>query len=72
MELYRVMNTSNGFAEVDTDGWTREEAIERLGRLMDLFPDEEWWIDRYQAEEPKEGRNYNEDACDGYEDIYPL
>jgi hypothetical protein len=30
-----------------------------------------YYVERYEYEE-KEERTYNEDACDGWEDIYPL
>jgi hypothetical protein len=36
------------------------------------FPDSDWIIEDDDCEPQQEERYYDENACDGWEDIYPL
>jgi hypothetical protein len=70
--LYKVMCIANGYAELHTDDFdTIEEAQKLTDSLTAYFPDYEYYIERYEYEEPKEKREYNENAIDGWEDMYP-
>jgi hypothetical protein len=70
MELYKVMNETN-YPEEHTTQLSLEEANELLSSLEEMFPDEQYsiWPDEYV--EPKEARYYNNNAVDGWEDMYP-
>lgn len=69
MELYKVMNETN-FPEEHTTQLSHSEAVELVENLLEMFPDEQYsiWPDEYK--EPKEVRYYNNNAVDGWEDLY--
>ena len=69
-ELYKVMNETN-YPDEHTTQLTHSEAVELISELEEMFPDEQYsiWPDEYV--EPKEARYYNNNAVDGWEDMYP-
>lgn len=70
MELYKVMNETN-YPEEHTTQLSLDEANELLADLEGMFPDEQYsiWTDEYV--EPKEVRYSNNNAVDGWEDMFP-
>ncbi len=60
-----------GYFETHTDELNYEDASQLLSDLKSYFPDKLYMLEPYEYKE-KEERTYNEDACDGWEDIYPL
>ena len=68
--LFRVVQLVDNFAEVHTDGLTSEDADELHNRLTRLFPIEIFYVESYVPEETEE-RHYNENAVDGWEDMFP-
>ena len=71
MRAFRVMVMVGGYSETHTDLLESEEAKALATELREDFPDMVYYIEPYEYEE-KEERTYNENACDGWEDIYPL
>jgi len=71
MRAFRVMVEVRGYFETHTDELNYEDASQLLSDLKSYFPDKLYMLEPYEYEE-KEERVYNEDACDGWEDIYPL
>jgi len=63
------MNETN-WPEEHTTQLSLEQANELLKDLEDTFPNEQYsiWIDKY---EPKKERRYNNNAIDGWEDMFP-
>tara|TARA_R110000803_G_C11777511_1_gene296143 strand:- start:162 stop:386 length:225 start_codon:yes stop_codon:yes gene_type:complete len=70
IELYKVVNETN-YVEDHTTQLTFEEASELIKDLENFFPDEQYAIHPDEYVEPKENRNYNEAAVDGWEDMFP-
>ena len=70
MQLYKVMNETN-YPEEHTTQLSLDEANELLSDLEGMFPDEQYsiWPDTYV--EPKEVRYSNNNAVDGWEDMFP-
>jgi hypothetical protein len=70
MQLYKVMNETN-YPEEHTTQLNQSEAVELVAKLEERFPDEQYsiWPDEYV--EPNEARYYNDNAVDGWEDMYP-
>jgi hypothetical protein len=68
---YKIMENSERFGQEHTTNLTFEEAHELLNRLQDYFPDIDYWIEQYR-EENKKPQHYNNNAIDGWEDLYPL
>jgi len=70
MELYKVMNETN-YPEEHTTQLSLDEANELVSDLEGMFPDEQYsiWPDTYV--EPKEVRYSNNNAVDGWEDMFP-
>jgi hypothetical protein len=69
MELYKVMNETN-YPEEHTTQLTHSDAAQLVAELEEMFPNEQYsiWPDGYV--EPKEARYYNNNAVDGWEDLY--
>jgi hypothetical protein len=67
--MYKIMNETN-WPEEHTTQLSLEQANELLKDLEDTFPNEQYsiWIDKY---EPKKERRYNNNAIDGWEDMFP-
>ncbi len=71
--MYKVVVEVEGYFDTHTDRLDYEEARELLSNLKSYFPDRLYGLRSYEYEyEEKEERTYNENACDGWEDIYPL
>ena len=70
IELYKVVNETN-YVEDHTTQLTFEEASELIKDLENCFPDKQYAIHPDEYVEPKENRNYNEAAVDGWEDMFP-
>jgi len=68
--LFRVMQFVGEFGELHTDGLTSDDADELYNRLRRLFPDDSFYVESYIPEETEE-RHYNENAVDGWEDMFP-
>lgn len=72
MQKWRLMG-------IDEDGYPNEEVNDlefdkanvELARYEKLFPDTDYYIEPYEHIEPEPERHYNENAVDGWEDIYP-
>ena len=73
-KMFKLMELIKGYSEIHTKGITKQEAEEMLERHQDRFPDSQWWIEPHSEEDDREDetRHYNENACDGWEDIYPI
>ena len=69
MELYKVMNETN-YPEEQTTQLNHSDAVELVAELEEMFPNEQYsiWPDEYI--ESKEVRHYNNNAVDGWEDLY--
>lgn len=75
-QLFKVMVSAEGFAEVHTLWLTLEEADELRLDLANTFPDNDYWIQHHTDEEieqrdREENRIYNDRAVDGWEDFFP-
>jgi|TARA_B110000971_G_C19572735_1_gene303819 hypothetical protein len=69
MEKWKVVNETN-YVEDHTTQLTFEEAIELMNDLEEMFPNEQYSIYPDEYVEPKEVRYYNNNAVDGWEDLY--
>lgn len=72
MRLFKLMEASGGYSVCHTKGLTFEDAHEMREHHAECFPDLEYWVKPHDEDDDKEDepRHYNEDACDGWEDIY--
>ena len=70
MPLYKVMCVTD-IPEEHTTQISGHEADELVSRLERFFPEErfEIWPDAFR--EPKKVRYYNNNAVDGWEDMFP-
>lgn len=67
---FRVMESDKGYSTIHTDDLEVDQAVELAESLRGTFPDLVFYVEPYdQAVE--EERYYNEDAVDGWEDMYP-
>lgn len=57
----------NGYESCHTKGLTKQEADEMRDHYAKLFPNLDYLVRQDEEYEPK---HYNENACDGWEDIY--
>lgn len=74
--LFKVMVSAEGFAENHTEWLTLDEADALWLDLTTLFPDNEYWIQHHTDEDVEQKRKddnriYNENAIDGWEDMFP-
>ena len=67
---WNVMVIVNGYHEVHTEDLSEQEADDLVKRLRDYFPDNEYYAEQVEYVEKVE-RYYNENAVDGWEDMYP-
>jgi hypothetical protein len=67
---WNVIVILNGWHETHTEDLTQEDAEKLADELNELFPDNQYYTERVEYVE-KEERHYNENAVDGWEDIYP-
>lgn len=65
------MQFVEGFGELHTDGLTSEDADELYNRLMRFFPNDSFYVESYIIEDKYDERVYNENAVDGWEDMFP-
>lgn len=70
--MYKLMESNGGYSLIHTKCLTKDEADEMRDKHAELFPESDWWVQQHdeyddREEEPK---HYNENACDGWEDIY--
>lgn len=74
-QLFKVMESADGFSEIHTKWLTLEEADELRKDLAETFPDNDFWIQHHTDEEiqelDQENRIYNDNAVDGWEDMFP-
>tara|TARA_R110000868_G_scaffold357497_1_gene618998 strand:+ start:9536 stop:9760 length:225 start_codon:yes stop_codon:yes gene_type:complete len=70
IELYKVINETE-YGEDHTTQLTLEEARELMNNLEDMFPNEQYSIHIDEYVEPNEVRYYNNNAVDGWEDMFP-
>jgi hypothetical protein len=66
------MESSGGYFVCHTKGLTEQEADEMREHHAELFPDLDYFIMPHDEDDDREDepRHYNENACDGWEDIY--
>lgn len=73
MKMYKLMESDGmGYFNTHTKWLTWEEAVSMREEHVKDFPDSDWIIEDDDSEPQQEERYYNENACDGWEDIYPL
>ena len=70
MELYKVVNETH-YGEDHTTQLTFKEASELMSNLEEMFPNEQYSIQPDEYLEPKEVKYYNNNAVDGWEDMFP-
>ena len=70
---YNVMVIVDGYSEIHTADLTQEDAEKVANMLNEMFPDYTYYVDLVEDAEKieKMERLYNENAVDGWEDIYP-
>ena len=72
MDMYKLLESDGmGYFNTHTEWLTIEEAESMRDEHAKDFPESDWIIEQ-QDDEPPNERHYNEDACDGWEDIYPI
>jgi hypothetical protein len=72
MNHFKLLESDGeGYFNTHTEWLTKEEAIVMLNEYAKDFPNSEWMIEQHD-DELQEERHYNEKACDGWEDIYPI
>jgi len=72
MRLFKLMEANGGYSVCHTKGLTEQEAYEMMERHKDCFPDLDYWVAPHDEDDDREDepKHYNENACDGWEDIY--
>jgi REP element-mobilizing transposase RayT len=70
IDLYKVMNVTH-YAEEHTTQLTLDEAEELVKDLEEMFPDEQYEIHSDEYVKTKELKHYNNNAVDGWEDMFP-
>ena len=74
-QLFKVMVSAEGFAENHTEWLTLEQADALWADLTTMFPENDYWIQHHTDEEvadrDQENRVYNNNAVDGWEDMFP-
>jgi hypothetical protein len=67
---WNVMVIEYGYGEIHTENLTQEDAEQLAQELSETFPDYQYYAERVEYVEKVE-RHYNENAIDGWEDLYP-
>ena len=67
---WNVMVIEDGYSEIHTEDLTQEDAEKLSDELSEMFPDYQYYVSRVEYVEKIE-RYYNNNAVDGWEDIYP-
>ena len=69
---YKLMESDGGYFVIHTKGLTKQEADKMRDEHAQTFPDNEWWVQEHDEDDDREEepKRYNNDACDGWEDIY--
>ena len=70
IQFYKVVNETN-YVKDHTTQLTFEEASELIKDLEEMFPNEQYAIHPDEYIEPKVFRHYNNNAVDGWEDMFP-
>lgn len=68
---FNVMVIVDGYPEIHTEDINENNANELCENLKRLFPNFEYYVECVEYKE-KIQRHYNENAIDGWEDLYPL
>lgn len=76
-ELYKVMEMFEGYAQAVSVMLTWDEARVKQNNLTKTFNECDYYIvahsdSEIEAFENKQNRVYNNNAVDGWEDIYPI
>jgi len=67
---YKVLESDGmGYFNLHTKDLNKKEAIELQTRLKNYFPQYDYIIEQYEHK-TKKYRSYNNNAVDGWEDIY--
>jgi hypothetical protein len=67
---WNVMVIEDGYSEIHTKDLSEIDAEKLVDKLRELFPQYYYYKDIVEVIEYVE-RHYNENAVDGWEDIYP-
>lgn len=71
MKQYKLLEGDEmGYFNLHTGNMSLDEAKEMLTRHQNFFPEIVWLIEPHDEEEEKEEKNYNENAVDGWEDLF--
>jgi hypothetical protein len=75
-QLFKVMESAGGYSEIHTEWLTLDEADVLRLELADTFTESDFWIQHHTEQELDEYRNqenriYNNNAVDGWEDMFP-
>jgi hypothetical protein len=69
---WNVMVIVDGYDEVHTEDLSEQGADELVKRLKNFFPDNDYYAQQVEYIPPVyPHRHYNNNAVDGWEDIYP-
>jgi hypothetical protein len=73
MKMYKIVTVDqNGYVATQQDLIsTLKEAEEEAANLVEIFEGSDFWAEEYEYEH-KEAKQYNYNAVDGWEDLYPL
>lgn len=71
-KLWKLMESNGGYSVIHSKGLSEDEADIMRDEYAEMFPDSDWWTQVHDEDDDKEEeeRHYNENACDGWEDIY--
>jgi len=72
--MYKLLEQDNdsGYFYVHTHWLSKKDAEELRDHHAKTFPDIVWIIEPHdEGDEPYEEKHYNENACDGWEDMFP-
>jgi hypothetical protein len=67
---FNVMVIVNGYSEIHTEYLSQDEAEKLADELREMFPEYQYYSQQVEYVEKVE-RHYNENAVDGWEDLYP-
>ena len=72
MSMYKLMEADGHDIVCHTKGLSKEEAEKMQEHYAECFPNLDYWVQPHDEDDNKvdEPRHYNENACDGWEDIY--
>ena len=72
--MYKIVTIDEfGLCVIQEDGFkTSAEAQQRTTEYIEIWGEQDFWVEPYEQEPYKEPRVYNNNAVDGWEDLYPL